>query len=157
MLTNYYNPHEHEIDKIVLGSGDWIVDSLPSEKDVVSQHLPFYGVVAPIRTIEVKGLYSLDGEKWSPQFPLFETIEAWKKSSDDVVSGIISFRLEIIPDETLSIRELGFFVGEQMVIYKVIKEFLIGKVHDHEKFVYKFNYNLKCNFVTGATINSLIS
>lgn len=149
MLLNNFDAAVHRINKIVIGSG---VSDL-SEKEVVSKFLPFENVVHPFQDMSVSPVYSLDNETWFPDFPAREVFEDWKRGTHDVIQGIIKFRIEIVPDKNMSIREIGFFADETIFAYKVIKEFVIGKMEEMHRYV--FHYRLKCDFATSKNINNI--
>lgn len=154
MLLNSFDPSFDIINRVVFGAGDWPLDFIPETKDIVKARLPFTSVVSPVREVEVHGKYSIDGQIWYDHFPIREVVDCWKNKSTDYVDGIVSFRIELIPNETMSIREIGLFSNDKIVAYKAIKEFVVGKMI--EQVAYSFTHKLQCFFVTPETINSLV-
>lgn len=154
MQVKYFDPLVHVIDRVVLGAGDWDVSDEPTERQIIKKNLPFSGVRKPIRSIDVSGLFSLDGKDWSPEFPAADVLHEWKNSEYDIIEGVIRLRIEIVPDATMKIREIGFYCGKTMFFYKTMKEFVVGKMVDLST-TYAFNYNVRCHFASPSNINDI--
>lgn len=166
MLLNQFDPSSDVIDKVVLGEGDWPKKSHLTATEVVVNNLPFKGVRKAVKQIEVDSvLYSIDGNSWHQEFPLLETLEAWRegtleelksedKEVETVINGVIRVPVEIDPDKTMVVREIAFYSGKKLCVYKTVKDFIVGGI-DGEQRTYRFNYHIHCHFATVANINSI--
>lgn len=148
MFVRHFDPNADIIDRVVLGSGDWPIHEEIDELSLIKSKYPMRTVTRPLVTIPVAGLYSLDFVSWYDRFPGNEALHLWKDSSYSTIEGIVRFSIQIEPIKNMAIREIGLFCGEDMYVYRIINECVIGRV---DKTSYTFNYHLKCIFFDAKT------